>query len=602
MIFGLFLLSGYVHAQNIEETLAAQYYQSGEFDKAATLYKKLLDNNPASNFYYDSYMNCLLNLKDYPTAEKELKKLIKKNSRAVYLQVDLGYIYTLEGDTKKSKEQFDQIVDDLDSRGNPADENRISAVAATFARRGQTEYAIKTYQKGRKILHDPAAFSLDIAGLYKTAGDYPDMFDEYMRILDANPYDFETVKDYLQETVMQDGPYDIFRKMLLKKVQEKPDNIAYSEMLSWLFIQHKDFNSAFIQSKAIDRKQREGGRKLVELARIVSDNQDYDLAERIYQAVIDQGRDAMYYIPAQQGLLEIRYDRITESNKFTQADIDVLTKSYTDFLNAYGRTRQESGEIVLKLAEIEARYNNQVPDAIAQLKDYIDLHPDKVMEGRAKLALGDYSLLNGDVWEASLYYSQVEKLFKDDEMGHEAKFRNAKLSFYRGDFDWAKAQLDVLKSSTSELIANDAMQLALLIQDNLGLDTTAKPLQLYAEADFFIFKGMFPQAEKKLDSINILYPNHSLSDEVLMERATIAARQHDYQKALGYYEKIYTDYGKDILADDALFKAAQVEDKNLNEPEKAKELYLKLITGYVGSVYGVEAGKRYRQLRGDAVN
>jgi TolA-binding protein len=211
-------------------------------------------------------------------------------------------------------------------------------------------------------------------------------------------------------------------------------------------------------------------------------------------------------------------------------------------------------------------------------------------------------MLNGDVWEASLYYSQVEKMYEDDPMGHEAKFRNARLSFFKGDFEWSKAQLDVLKSSTSEMIANDAMQLALLIEDNLGLDSIEKPLKLYAEADFLVYKNQFTEAEKKLDSINAMYPHHSLDDEILMERAQIAFKQRDYPKALTFYTRVYTEYGKDILGDDALFKAAELEEQYLNEPIKAKDLYEKLIINYPGSVYTVEARSRFRRLRGDAVN
>ena len=583
---------------NIDEALAAQYYQSGEFDKAAALYKKLLDKNPSSVFYYDSYFNSLLGLKDYNTAEKELKKIIKKSNEPLKFQIDLGYIYTLKGDDKKARNQFDEIIDDL-----KPNEEIIQKTAIAFSRREQQEYTIKTYEQGRKLLKDDLAFVYELAALYKGTGDYQKMFDEYMRVLDANPYEFETVKDYMQEVVMQDAPYEIFKKILLRKVQAQPDNIVYTEMLNWLFVQRKDFTAAFIQTKAMDKRQKEGGRRLIELAKIVADYQDYELAERIYQSVLDQGDQAVYYIPAQRGLLDIKYIKVTQTGKYTKEDIDALIQSYTKFLDNYGMIRQESGEVVLRLAEIKAQYANQARAAIDLLKNYTSIPGiDKTLLGRAKLALGDYSLLVGEGWEATLYYGQVEKMFKDNPLAHEAKLRNSKLSFYRGDFEWAKAQLDVLKSSTSELIANDAMQLALLIQDNIGLDTTEVPLRMYAEADFFIFKNMFTEATQKLDSINAMYPGHSLADEILMARANIAFKQRDYSKALGYYEEVYTKYGTDILGDDAMFKAAQIYDKFINNPEKAKELYEKLMLTYQGSVYVVEARNRYRTLRGDAVN
>ena len=192
-------------------------------------------------------------------------------------------------------------------------------------------------------------------------------------------------------------------------------------------------------------------------------------------------------------------------------------------------------------------------------------------------------------------------MYEGDPLGHQAKFRNAKLAFYNGEFEWASAQLDVLKGSTSELIANDALQLALVIQENT-VDSNDAPLKLFAAADLMIFRNQYDDAQKKLDSINTLYPGHSLEDDILMLRAQMALKKRDYTAAFDYYEKVYTKYSDDVYADDALFKAAQVQEKFLNNPTKAKELYEKLILDYKGSVYGVEARNRFRILRGDSVN
>lgn len=583
---------------NLDEALAAEYYQKGEYDKAASLYKRLLESNPQSALYYDSYLNCLLQLKDYETAEKELRKLIKRSDNPLLIQVDLGYVYELHGEDKKAIAEYEGIIKEM-----TGSEEHVRAAAAAFRRREKWDYAIKAFEEGRKKLRDPNAFTYDLAHLYEATKSYGKMFDEYIRLVEGRPHEFETIKESLQEAVMQDEPYELFKKILLKKTQAEPDNLIYTDLLSWLFVQRKDFAAAFIQAKAMDKRQKEGGRRLVELARIVANYSQFELAERIFQSVIDQGPEAAYYIPAQRGLLDIKYARITQTGRYTPEDIASLTSAYQSFLNTYGLTRQESGEVVLRLAEIEAQYGGQPAKAIELLKQYITTPGvEKSLVARGKLALGDYLLLTGEGWEATLYYSQVEKMFKDDPLGHEAKFRNAKLSFYRGEFEWAKAQLDVLKSSTSELIANNAMNLALLIQDNIGMDTTDKPLLMYAEADLYIFKNMFTEAEQKLDSLTAKYPNHMLADEVMMARAEIAYKKQDFTSAVALYEKIYKEHGTDILGDDALYKAARLYDRQLDQPEKAKEFYEKIITEYPGSVYAVDARARYRILRGDAVN
>ncbi len=585
---------------NIEESLAAQYFQTGEYAKAAVLYKKLLDNSPENSLYYDSYLNCLLAQKDYKTAEKDLKKMVKRrdDENALKYTIDLGYIYGLDSMEKDKATLYDKLIS-----GMKTDPEVIQMTAAAFIHRDQNEYAIKTYEKGRKLLKDKNAFAMELGALYNQTKDYEHMFEEYIAVLDKNPFELEAIENDMQDAVNNDQAYDILRKMVLKRTQAQPENMAYTNLLVWLYIQRKDFYSAYIQEKAIDKRLHMGGQLLINLAPIVAQYRDFDLAQKIYQTVIDLGQEEPLYIVARQGLLDISYTKITQSASYTDSDVVSLINQYTRFLDTYGTMRRESGDIVLRLAEMEALYNKQPEKAIELLKNFVAGEGvEKMLIAKAKLALGDYSLLAGETWDASLYYSQVEKMYEDEPMGHEAKFRNAKLFFYNGDFAYAKADLDILKSATTELIANDAMQLSLEIEENTGLDSTEKPLKLFAEADFLAYKYQFDKAEVLLDSINAKYPGNSLDDDILLMRGDIAFKKRDYAKALGYYQNVYTNYGTDILGDVSMFKAAELEERYLNDPAKAKDLYEKLIMTYHGSVYAVEARNRFRRLRGDALN
>ena len=556
LIFVLFLGALPAFSQgNFDETLAAEYYRRGEYDKAAVVYKRLFDNNPTNNFYYESYFNAMTETKNFKDLEKDLKKVIKKSDKTEdYYKIDLGYVYILDGDEKSAHKEFDDVINHL-----PDDEEYISYIASLFVHREQTTYALNTYLKGRKILKNEYAFISEVADIYHIRKEYQKMIDEYVNLMDHQPGSFEEVKGKLQQVVAEDEPYELFRKVILKRVQSNPDNVTYSELLSWLFMQRKDFNSAFMQLRALDKRLKEGGRRLIDLAGITTDYREFDLAEKIYQSVIDQGPEAIFYVPARKGMLEIKYIKVTETANYTQEDVQSLINSYQDFLNNYGMARPEGGEVVLKLAAIEGLYGNKLQDAIDLLEKFVLSSGNKQLLGKAKLALGDYYLLNNEIWESTLRYSQVEKMFEGDPLAHEAKFRNAKLAFYNGEFEWATAQL-------------------------------------------VIFRNDFDNASKKLDSITSQYPGHSLEDDMWMLRAQMALKKRDYTGAFEFYEKVYTKYADDVLADDALFKAAQLEEKFLNNPAKAKELYEKLITDYKGSVYGVEARNRFRILRGDAVN
>jgi hypothetical protein len=74
-----------------------------------------------------------------------------------------------------------------------------------------------------------------------------------------------------------------------------------------------------------------------------------------------------------------------------------------------------------------------------------------------------------------LLYSQVEKSNKEQPIGYEAKLRNAKLSYYKGDFELAQGPSGYSEDGHLPRIANDAMDLSLLIKDNMAMDTLEKP-------------------------------------------------------------------------------------------------------------------------------
>ena len=218
------------------------------------------------------------------------------------------------------------------------------------------------------------------------------------------------------------------------------------------------------------------------------------------------------------------------------------------------------------------------------------------MRAECKLMLADIYLLEGKEWDAILTYSQVDNDYKQNPIGHEAKFRRAKISYYQGDFDWAQAQLDVLKASTSKLIANNAMKLSLLITDNMGLDTSATAMQMYARSELLEYQNKFEDCILILDSINSIFKDHPLIDEVLFKKAKIMERLNKMDEASALYQKIIDEFSFDILADDALFFKAKLLEKDTEKIEDAKLLYEKLLLDHPDSIYTNEARNKYRTL------
>jgi tetratricopeptide (TPR) repeat protein len=340
----------------------------------------------------------------------------------------------------------------------------------------------------------------------------------------------------------------------------------------------------------------------MELAKLCVSNEKYDVAEKCYQYVISKGKDNPYHDIATIEKLNANYLQLTTSVNPSIIDITALNTNIEAALNTYGISSLTL-PLIKKSALLKAYYLNKPADAIQMLEDVTTKYTfDKNALAEIKLDLGDINLLVGNIWDASLLYSQVEKDFKYEPVGQDAKFRNAKLSYYASDFKWAKAQCDVLKGATSKVIANDALDLSLIITDALGVDSNEVPLSMFASAELLILQHQYDRAIARLDSINSLFSEHTLGDDIYFKKAEIYKRTNRYADAAKMYQNIVEFFPTELYGDDALFKEAELYERYLNDKEKAKLLYEELLTKYPGSIYVVEARKRYRELRGDIVN
>jgi outer membrane protein assembly factor BamD (BamD/ComL family) len=321
----------------------------------------------------------------------------------------------------------------------------------------------------------------------------------------------------------------------------------------------------------------------------------------MFAYVAAQGKERPLYLNARIGMLDARNRKLLAGNDFTDADLKLLEKEYQDFLTEFGRT-PFSAPVLRDLARLQAYHLNDYQSAIAALSELTGMQRlDPKFRAECKLELGDIYVLKGDEWEAMLLFGQVDKDYKEDPLGQEAKFRNARLSYYLGEFAWARAQLDVLKTATTQLIANNAIELSLIIQDNT-VDSNEEPLRLFAKADLNYFQNRTDVALRILDSINLLYPRHSLDDDILFKRAQIAYKRKDYTSAINYLTQLLKENGTDILGDNALFMLAGIREKKLNDKAGAMALYEEFLERFPGSFFTTEARKRFRMLRGDQVN
>ncbi|MBN1338072.1 MAG: tetratricopeptide repeat protein [Bacteroidales bacterium] len=578
-----------------DEQLAGEYFRNHDFEKAAGIYKTLWEVN-ASPVYYSFYIYCLVGMKDYKEAEKAVKKQIRTYPSSPRYLVDLGYIYSSQGEINKARKQYEEALKKI-----IPDKQQIIELANSFLMRGETDFAIETYLKGRQEMKD-YPFHIELGNLYSQLGNYSGMIAEYLNDLEYDPYNAQLVRNRLQSMIDEDEDgaiSEILRKSLLIRIQAQPQMVVFSEMLIWLSIQQKDFEMALLQARSLDKRLNEDGGRVYELAELAGSNQDFNTAVEAYEYILKKGKNNRLYLPAKIGLLNTKYERIMQSDNADHEALTDLEKEYNEALDDFGRSSITT-TLMRYLAHLQAFHLEKPVEAISLLEDAIGKSPDNsIMHAECKIELADILLFTGDVWEATLLYSQVEKAFKNEPVGHYARLKNARLSFYIGEFNWAKAQLDVLKAATSKLIANDALELSLLISDNLDYDTSTVALRTYARADLLSFRNYDDLAIITLDSLIAMYQWHPILDEALFKKAEISLKTRQYEKAAGYLQEIMEKYPYDIKADNALFLLAGLYETKFMNREKAMELYLRLMTEYKASVFVAQSRARYRTLRGE---
>jgi len=600
-VFLVFLVTGFVlsaQPPTSNRQLAEQYMNNFEFDKAAAIYEKLYDKDPFST--YPNYLKCLITMKEYDDAEKLVKNISKKNPGNPAYAVDLGFIYESKGDINKARQTYDKAVKNLQP-----DQSQIITLANAFSTRQNWDYALLTYTEGKKLMRNIYSFNFETAEVYFQKQEYEKMIDEYLNAVAENQAYLQSVQNILQARIGNDPDNSrstLLRQALLRRTQRDPDQTIFSDMLIWLFIQQKDFESAFMQAKALDKRMREDGSRVMNIGSMSEANLDYPSAIKCYQYVVDKGKDNVNYIPARMQLLEVRNKNITSEGNYTHEDLLKLESEYLTTLSELGRDAT-TAPLISGLAHLEAFYLDNTDSAIINLEDAINFPGiSKAVQARCKLELGDIYLFTGNVWDSDLLYAQVDKSFKNDPLGQEAKFRNARLDYFRGDFLWAETQLNVLKTATTQLIANDALALALLISDNPGPDSSFDALTVYSKADLLNFRNKKDDALHTLDSLLTSFPFHSLVQYALYKKAMIWDAKKNYAAEDSLLKKVGDDYADGVLADDALFHRAELHEKRFKDNAKAMELYQELLTKYPGSLYVVDARKRFRTLRGDALN
>lgn len=582
------LISGSAISQN--DIIAKEYFKNGEYEKALIEYKKLYSNATSNINYINQIISTHQELEQYDEAESFLQNLLERINYPAFI-VELGYNYQLKNDLVNAQVYYKKALESIDTKPS-----NVFSVARSFQNHSLLDEAIIAYENAM-VLNPDFNFNLQLAQIYGEQGNIERMFNSYINFVEVNPATVRDIKRSINDFITEQstsGNNILFRKILLKKIQEQP-NLLWNDLLSWLFVQQKDFNKAFTQEKAIFNRNQQSLSRIEDLALITLNENENETAKEILTYLTENAQDSDTKLEAHNNLLQLQ---IKESSK---EQYITIKNTYLELFKIFGLQTQTLN-LQISYAHFLAFYMNETKDATSFLENILILPINELEKAKVKLELGDILLLQEKFNQALIYYTQIQRNLKNSTISQEARFKVAKASYYKGDFKWAESQLKILKASTSQLIANDALDLKLLISDNKYEDSLQSALKLYAKADLLAFQNRNEEAILLLDKILKDHKTEPIIAQALYKQAQLFEMKSQFEKAKDNYETIIENYRDGILIDDAYYHLAEIYQKQLNLPEKAKQLYEQIIFNHADSIYFVEARKRFRLLRGDAIN
>ncbi|NNC48960.1 MAG: tetratricopeptide repeat protein [Flaviramulus sp.] len=588
----LLVLFFFITTTSLSQTdaVAKEYFKNGDYQKALFEYEKLYSKSPSNITYINQIVSSYQQLEQYDAAETFLQKLMARIKYPAFI-VELGYNYQLKNDLVKAEFHYQQAIATVELKAS-----NVFAVARTFQNHSLLEEAIISYEKAMALNPD-FNFNLQLAQIYGEQGNVEKMFQNYIDFAESNPSALSNIKRAINEFVNEDSNNEsniLLRKILLKKLQQEP-NLLWNELLSWLFIQQKDFRKAFMQEKAIFNRQPESLNRIEELASISSNENDNEVAIEIYNYIINTAQETETILKAHYNLLQL------ETKESSKDNFSSIKTKYSELLQKFG-VQAQTLDLQIAYAHFMAFFLNQPEEASRFLESTLKLSLTELEKAKVKLELGDILVLQEKFNQALIYYTQIQRNLKNSTISQEARYRVAKASYYKGDFKWAESQLKILKASTSQLIANDALDLKLIISDNKYEDSLQTALKLYAKADLLSFQNRNEESIALLYKILNDHKKEPIVAQTLYKQAQLFKLKSQFEKAMVNYERIISDFRDGILIDDAYFNLAEIYEKHLNMPEKAKALYEQIIFNHADSIYFVDARKRFRALRGDAIN
>ena len=589
VIFILFSITG--HAQSAE--LANAYFRKGEYEKAILLYQPLFESNPIRQDYFKSLLTCYQQVESFTDAQALIEEQIQRFPEQVYLFVELGYNYQLQGDINLAEQYYEQSLDIVKQKPNYG-----FMIGRSFRQNHLLDQALRSYQIAKEI-NPKLNTEISEAQIYGEKGDLEKMFDLYLDLVDKNENYFSTVQRYVASFITDDK-YDpnnaLFKKLLLKRAQKNPKD-AWNMLLSWLFMQQQEYKKALTQEKSLFNRMPGSLERIREIGYISFENEDYETSKNAFEFMLSKEKEVI--IDDQDVLFAEIYLLKIENNSTQKGENRArIEAKFEELISDYGYG-EKTLQLHLAFADFLTFDHDKPEKAIQHLESISERAETPFEKGFIEMKTADILVFTDQFNQALIKYTKIQYDLKNSELAQEARFKVARTSYFKGDFQWAQNQLKVLKSSTSQLIANDALELSLKIGNNMNKDSLNEGLEIYARAELLGFQQKYQRAIDTLSYVLTQFKGQQIEDDALFSQAVYYQNIENYKAAEVNLLSLLDFHPESLLIDDSIFMLGELYRDHLNEPAKAQSMFERIIFEFPSSIYLVDARISFRQLRGD---
>ncbi len=414
-----------------KQLLAQIYQQTRKFDEAAAIFNELLKNDPENLEYLYSKAMMLSSAQKFPEAIEAYRQLEAKTGVNDQISVEIQELYLQNKQPEKAIQEIEKLI-----QSNPAEPRYYGLLADLYQTQGDTENALKNYNKILAIDPESGFVHFSLANYYLQKNEFDKSFDELVKGFESKNVELQT-------------KLQMYMMLVSDREQSKLTDEREEKLINILVNTHPGEAMVYtVQADYLLRKDKLTEGRDALLKAIDAGNKDFMLWERLmfidndlqdWTALEKHSKQATEMYPNQPNSYLLSGVAGIQLEKYDDA-ISVLDEGY-DFIvdnqPLKGQFLMLKGEAVYKKGNID--------EAFKLFDRSLELYPDNFV------GLNNYayylSLVNRDLDKAERMSAKVIAQFPDNETYLDTY---AWVLFKKGNYTLAKFYMETALKNGGE--------------------------------------------------------------------------------------------------------------------------------------------------------